>query len=86
MRKVSGHVSFGGRVGYCPQTAWIQNATLVSIASLSENQKKNNLLLQRDNITFGRPFEEDRYWHIIETTCLLPDLQLLPDGDLTEVM
>ncbi|KAG1854086.1 hypothetical protein C8R48DRAFT_763769 [Suillus tomentosus] len=67
MRKVSGHVSFGGRVGYCPQTAWIQNATL------------------RDNITFGQPFEKDRYWRIIETACLLPNLQLLPDGDLTEI-
>lgn len=67
MRKVSGHVSFGGRVGYCAQTAWIQNATL------------------RDNITFGQPFDEDRYWRIIEIACLLPDLQLLPDGDLTEI-
>ncbi|KAG1887345.1 ABC protein [Suillus subluteus] len=67
MRKVSGHVSFSGRVGYCPQTAWIQNTTL------------------RDNITFGQPFEEDRYWRIIETACLLPDLQQLPDGDLTEI-
>lgn len=67
MRKVSGHVSFGGRIGYCPQTAWIQNATL------------------RDNITFGQPFEEDRYWRVIETACLLPDFQLLPDGDLTEI-
>ncbi|KAG1750696.1 ABC protein [Suillus lakei] len=66
MRKVSGHVSFGGRIGYCPQTAWIQNATL------------------RDNITFGQPFEEDRYWRVVEIACLLPDLQLLPDGDLTE--
>ncbi|KAG0698327.1 ABC protein, partial [Suillus ampliporus] len=56
MRKVSGHVSFGGRVGYCPQTAWIQNATL------------------RDNIIFGR-----------SPACLLPDIQLLPDGDLTEI-
>ncbi|KAG1744460.1 ABC protein [Suillus lakei] len=67
MRKVSGHVSFGGRIGYCPQTAWIQNSTL------------------RDNITFGQPFEEDRYWRVIEIACLLPDLQLLPDGDLTEI-
>ncbi|KAG1903686.1 ABC protein [Suillus fuscotomentosus] len=67
MRKVSGHVSFGGCVGYCPQTAWIQNATLC------------------DNITFGQPFEKDRYWRIIETACLLPNLQLLPDGDLTEI-
>ncbi|KAG2153342.1 ABC protein [Suillus clintonianus] len=67
MRKVSGDVSFGGRVAYCPQTAWIQNATL------------------RDNITFGQPFEADRYWRLIEIACLLPDIQLLPDGDLTEI-
>ncbi|KAG2074771.1 ABC protein [Suillus decipiens] len=67
MRKVSGHVSFGGRIGYCPQTAWIQNATL------------------RDNITFGQRFEEDRYWRVVEIACLLPDLQVLPDGDLTEI-
>jgi ATP-binding cassette, subfamily C (CFTR/MRP), member 1 len=33
MRKVQGHVSFGGRVAYCAQTAWIQNATLVCICS-----------------------------------------------------
>jgi ATP-binding cassette, subfamily C (CFTR/MRP), member 1 len=29
MRKVSGRAEFGGRVAYCQQTAWIQNATLV---------------------------------------------------------
>jgi ATP-binding cassette, subfamily C (CFTR/MRP), member 1 len=29
MRTVSGSVTFGGRVAYCSQTAWIQNATLV---------------------------------------------------------
>jgi len=29
MRTVSGSVTFGGRVAYSPQTAWIQNATLV---------------------------------------------------------
>ena len=29
MRKVNGSVTFGGRVAYCSQIAWIQNATLV---------------------------------------------------------
>ena len=29
MRKVKGTVKFGGRVSYCSQSAWIQNATLV---------------------------------------------------------
>ncbi|CAG8439704.1 11549_t:CDS:10 [Acaulospora morrowiae] len=28
MKKVHGEVVFGGNVGYCPQSAWIQNATL----------------------------------------------------------
>ncbi|KAJ7064091.1 ABC protein [Mycena amicta] len=59
--------TFSGRVAYCPQTAWIQNATL------------------RDNVLFGRPFDEERYWRVIEDSCLLPDLKLLADGDLTEI-
>lgn len=28
MKRVNGTVAFGGSVGYCAQTAWIQNATL----------------------------------------------------------
>lgn len=39
----------------------------------------------RDNITFGRPFEEDRYWEAIEKACLTFDLEALPYGDRTEV-
>jgi hypothetical protein len=41
--------------------------------------------MKRDNVLFGQPFDEDRYWRVIEDSCLLPDLQLLADGDLTEV-
>ncbi|KAJ6571086.1 ABC protein [Mycena capillaripes] len=67
MRATGGKWAFGGRVAYCPQGAWIQNASL------------------RDNVLFGQPFDEDRYWRVIEDACLLPDLQLLADGDLTEV-
>lgn len=67
MRRTSGSVKFGASVGYCPQNAWIQNATI------------------RDNICFGRPFEEARYWNAIRDSCLEPDLEMLPNGDLTEV-
>ncbi|KAF8813301.1 ABC transporter [Phlegmacium glaucopus] len=28
MRKTSGNITFGGSIGYCPQSAWIQNATI----------------------------------------------------------
>ncbi|KAG6909964.1 hypothetical protein DXG01_014233 [Tephrocybe rancida] len=67
MRKTGGSVKFGGSVGYCSQSAWIQNATI------------------RENICFGRPFEEDRYWKAVNDSCLGPDLEMLPNGDLTEV-
>ncbi|KAH9013509.1 ABC transporter [Lactarius pseudohatsudake] len=67
MRRSEGSVRVGGSVAYCPQSAWIQNATI------------------RDNICFGRPFEEGRYWKAIHDTCLEPDLDVLPNGDMTEV-
>lgn len=45
-------------------------------------QKKKK---KRDNVLFGQPFEEERYWRVVEQSCLLPDLYLLPNGDMTEV-
>lgn len=35
----------------------------------------------RENILFGRPFDEERYWHVISEACLETDLDLLPNGD-----
>lgn len=67
MRRTSGSVAFGGTIGYCPQTAWIQNASV------------------RENICFGRPFDEERYWKAIRDSCLERDLELLPHYDMTEV-
>ncbi|KAJ7841321.1 ABC transporter [Mycena olivaceomarginata] len=66
MRRTSGYTKFGGSVGYCPQSAWIQNATI------------------RENICFGLPFEEEKYWKAVNDSCLQPDLEMLPNGDLTE--
>ena len=40
---------------------------------------------QRENILFGQEFNEEKYWRVIEQASLLQDLELLPDGDLTEV-
>lgn len=62
MRKVKGTVSMCGRIAYCPQTAWIQNATLVSPLQLFGKKKKIHVsyTTQRDNIVFGQAFEEER--------------------------
>ena len=58
MRRVQGQVTFGGRVAYCAQTAWIQNASLVSRAMKYSDIDADPE--QRENITFGLPFDEDR--------------------------
>ncbi|KAI5833117.1 hypothetical protein K523DRAFT_413569, partial [Schizophyllum commune Tattone D] len=67
MRKTEGTVIWGGSISYCPQSAWIQNASI------------------RENICFGRPFEEKKYWTAVRDACLEPDLDMLPNGDMTEV-
>lgn len=65
--KTTGSVALGGRVGYCPQEAWIQNATI------------------RDNILFGQPWDEDRYWKVVEKAQLRRDFDLLAARDMTEI-
>ncbi|PVG03230.1 P-loop containing nucleoside triphosphate hydrolase protein [Serendipita vermifera] len=67
MRKSEGTVTLGGNVSYCPQTAWIQNATI------------------RENICFGKEFDEEKYWKVVKDSCLEADLDMLPNGDMTEV-
>jgi ABC-type multidrug transport system ATPase subunit len=39
----------------------------------------------RENIVFGQPWDEDRYWAAVRDACLEPDLELLEDGDSTEI-
>ncbi|XP_054838696.1 ATP-binding cassette sub-family C member 2 isoform X1 [Eublepharis macularius] len=39
----------------------------------------------KDNILFGSPLDEVRYQEVLKACALLPDLQLLPGGDLTEI-
>ncbi|KAJ3722534.1 ABC protein [Lentinula raphanica] len=38
-----------------------------------------------NNILFGEAFDEERYWKAVEAACLLPDLEIMADGDLTEI-
>ena len=67
MRKTSGQATMGATRAFCPQYAWIQNATV------------------RDNILFGKPMNQHWYEEVIEACALRPDLEMLPNGDLTEI-
>uniref|UniRef100_UPI00398E874A ATP-binding cassette sub-family C member 5-like n=1 Tax=Pristiophorus japonicus TaxID=55135 RepID=UPI00398E874A len=39
----------------------------------------------RDNILFGKNYEEERYNNVLEACCLYPDIENLHCGDMTEV-
>lgn len=39
----------------------------------------------RDNILFGLPFEHAKYDKVIESCALIPDLEILPASDKTEI-
>lgn len=39
----------------------------------------------RENVCFGRPFDQERYWRAVGDACLDQDLDMLPNGDMTEV-
>ncbi|XP_076138611.1 ATP-binding cassette sub-family C member 5 [Alosa pseudoharengus] len=39
----------------------------------------------RDNILFGKEYEEERYQAVLSACCLRPDLAILPNADLTEI-
>ncbi|KAH0833242.1 ABC transporter [Lanmaoa asiatica] len=55
-----------------------------SVAYCAQNAWIQNATI-RENICFGRPFEEEKYWKAVRDSCLEPDLQMLPSYDLTEV-
>src|SRR5690606_33277800 len=39
----------------------------------------------RDNITFGKPFDKEKYEHVIKICALAKDLEILKYGDMTEI-
>ena len=39
----------------------------------------------RDNILFGKRYQERKYKKVLEACALLPDLEILSGGDMTEI-
>ncbi|EFR00027.1 oligomycin resistance ATP-dependent permease YOR1 [Nannizzia gypsea CBS 118893] len=67
MRMTGGHASMGASRAFCPQYAWIQNATV------------------KENILFGKEYDEAWYNQVIDACALRADLKMLPNGDQTEI-
>ncbi len=67
MRRTSGSITMGATRAFCPQYAWIQNASV------------------KDNILFGKAYDHKWYNAVIDACALRPDLDMLPNGDLTEI-
>ena len=44
---------------------------------------RNDLL--RENVLFGKEFDEELYQRALEATALIDDIKLLKAGDLTEI-
>ncbi|KAF4792003.1 Multidrug resistance-associated protein 1 [Turdus rufiventris] len=55
-----------------------------SVAYVPQQAWVQNATLE-DNIIFGREMSESRYKRVIEACALLPDIEILPSGDKTEI-
>ncbi|NWT03499.1 MRP1 protein, partial [Mionectes macconnelli] len=55
-----------------------------SVAYVPQQAWVQNATLE-DNIIFGREMNESRYKRVIEACALLPDIEILPSGDKTEI-
>lgn len=55
-----------------------------SVAYVPQQAWIQNDSLQ-ENILFGRQLQERYYKAVVEACALLPDLEILPSGDLTEI-
>ena len=55
-----------------------------SIAYVPQEAWIQNMTL-RDNILFDKPYHEKKYKKVLEACALLPDLEILAGGDMTEI-
>ncbi|KAH9210336.1 ABC multidrug transporter-like protein [Leptodontidium sp. 2 PMI_412] len=65
--KEKGEMMIGASRAFCPQYAWIQNASV------------------KENILFGKDMDKEWYQSVIKACALEPDLEMLPQGDATEI-
>lgn len=81
---VKGEVRVSGTIAYTSQQHWIRNKfdSSFCFAWLVVTFSWRTV---RENITFGRKFDENKYNDVLAASALSQDLNALPSGDLTEI-
>jgi ABC-type multidrug transport system fused ATPase/permease subunit len=85
---VTGEVEVNGQLAYVPQEAWIFNARYSLFSSSSRKfppAHSASSCSVRDNILFGKPFDEKLYTKVLKMAALGPDLDILPARDMTHI-
>ncbi|KAK8864683.1 hypothetical protein IAR55_001935 [Kwoniella newhampshirensis] len=67
------------------RTGWTTEEWMTDSVSYAPQQSFIRHGTIKDNILFGQPLWRDRYREALRQSGLLPDLEILGDGDLTEV-
>ncbi|ESZ91235.1 putative ABC bile acid transporter [Sclerotinia borealis F-4128] len=77
----AGSISLPGTQSVDAEEEWIDHSLVAYVAQIPWTENATI----RDNILFGLPFIRERYEQVVWACALETDIEIMPDGELTEV-